>query len=654
MFQLRAASLAIVAALAACKGPLIAIPTPDAAATTNAPSLAHSSSIALSADGTRLYVVNADADSISAIDTSERTLIATFQLAPPPAAGSDGSYTPSVMPRALALSSDGGTLYATGERSGLLYAIDLASSTQTSVAVCSEPIGVVTDGAGNAYVACSQDRLVAKVTNMQVAGTVSVAGEPWALAWLPDGTLLATLFLGPGAAQLDPNAMAVLATWTIPDTAPRGDPRLAHGQVRGIYDAAMRPTSDEVWFTHAMLGTDTAQPTLDFERTAFPSISIATGSGAYSVTLSTDAQDVPGIDGSFGDVVSGPHAIAFTSDGSLALMVDTNSEDVLVVGGDHTEHSLVRPLPGHMPEGIAISPDDTHAYVDERNTGDIAVLDIGSDGTVAVDGAPIPRLTTDPMPTQLRLGQQLFYSANSDEYPITTNHWVACATCHMEGRSDAVTWKFAQGPRDTPTNAGGMTNTGFLFRTADRNQVQDYWKTIDVEQGGDFDPATQATLLDAIAAYVNLAIPLPVPPATDPMMVARGEELFDDPTVGCSGCHNGPRFTDSGMYDPTLDLTQPTCGSPPAAPCVLLHDVGTCNTGAYPDVMHDDIDNDPRAACMFDTPSLSGVWSTPPYLHDGTAATLMDVLEQTRGKMGDITGLSAADEAALVEYLRSL
>ena len=29
-----------------------------------------------------------------------------------------------------------------------------------------------------------------------------------------------------------------------------------------------------------------------------------------------------------------------------------------------------------------------------------------------------------------------------------------------------MTWKFAQGPRDTPTNAGGVLDTGFLFRTA--------------------------------------------------------------------------------------------------------------------------------------------------------------------------------------------
>ena len=637
--------------LAACGNDRGTMAKPDAPAAVAA-STAHSSSIALSADGSRLYVVNADVDTISVIDTGERTLVDTYVLGTP-SLGSDGTYAPAVMPRALALSPDGATLYATGERSGLLYAVDLASHAQTTVAVCSEPIGVLVAADGSyELVACSQDGSVVKVAGMQVAGTVAVAGEPWALGWAPDGSVLATLFMGPGAVAIDPVAMSITATWTIPDMAPRSDARLAHGQVRGIYDVATRPTTSEVWFAHALLGTDTAQPTLDFERTAFPALSIAIG-GAYAATLSTDAQDVPGIDGSFGDVVSGPHAIAFTHDGATALVVDTNSEDVLAVGANRIEASLVRPLPGHMPEGIAISPDDSYAYVDERNTGDIAVLSLAG-GSIAVDGAPIARFASDPMPAQLRFGQQLFYSANSDEYPITQNHWIACATCHMEGRSDAVTWKFAQGPRDTPSNAGGMLGTGFLFHTADRNQVQDYWHTVNVEQGGSFDPTAQATLLDAIAAYVNFGIPLPIPPTTDPAKVARGAQIFTSAAVGCSGCHTGPRFTDSGAFDPTLDLTAPICTSTPAAPCVLLHDVGTCNTGAYPDVAHLDVDGDMRAPCMFDTPSLSGVAASPPYFHDGSAPTLMDALEQTRGTMGNITSLSADDEAALVEYLRSL
>src|SRR6185437_14053298 len=232
----------------------------------------------------------------------------------------------------------------------------------------------------------------------------------------------------------------------------------------------------------------------------------------------------------------------------------------------------------------------------------------------------IARLASaDPMPPTLRFGQHLFTSANSDEYPITRNHWVACASCHMEGRSDAVTWEFGQGPRDTPSNAGGTIGTGFLFRTADRNQVQDYWHTVNVEQGGAFDPIAQKALLDPIAAYVNLGIPLPMPPTTDPARVARGKAIFERDDVGCSGCHAGPRFTDSGAGNPTLDLAGP----------IQLHDVGTCVTSGYPDVDHADVDGHARAACAFDTPSLGGVASSPPYLHDGSAATLRDVLERT-------------------------
>ncbi|HTA92145.1 MAG TPA: beta-propeller fold lactonase family protein, partial [Polyangiaceae bacterium] len=375
---------------------------------------------------------------------------------------------------------------------------------------------------------------------------------------------------------------------------------------------------------------------------AFPALSLIHTDGGYEQTLSSDAADVPGVNGSFGDVVSGPHAVAFTPDGKYLLMVDANSEDVMIVDAARRgESSLVRPLPGKMPEGIVVSRDGQFAYVDERISTDVAILRLdSSSGTLAatVDGPPIVRLASDPMPANLRLGQQLFNSANSSEYPLTTDHWIACATCHMEGRSDAVTWKFAQGPRDTPTNAGGVLGTGFLFRTADRTKVQDYWHTINVEQGGRFDPTAQSALLDSLTAYVNLALPAPIPPTTDAALVAQGQQVFN--ASGCPSCHSGPRFTDSGSGNPTLDLSGP----------ILLHDVGTCVTsGAFPDVAHQDVDGNDRAACAFDTPSLTGIASTPPYLHDGSAATISDAVQRMPNPPA-----SASDLNALVEYLRSL
>ena len=434
----------------------------------------------------------------------------------------------------------------------------------TSNGVCSEPIGVlVSADDARLFVACAQDDEVVELAaaDLSLVATVPCPRKPWALAWASDGTtLLATHLLGPGVSALPTAPLALTTTWTLADGPAIGtpsDPTEPHGPVRGIYDAAVRPGTSELWVAHLMLGIDTPQPDLDFKSTVFPALTILGPTGSQLARLSVRAN--PGDGGAFGDVVSGPRAIAFSGDGGLAFIADTDSEDVLIVDtAARVEAQLIRPLPGHLPEGIVWAAGTI--YVQERNSEDVAAFTVSKSAAgiaVAADGVPIPTLGADPMPATLRLGQKLFYTANSDDVPVTQNHWVACASCHVEGRSDAVTWKFAQGPRDTPTNAGGVSDTGFLFRTADRNQVQDYWKTINVEQGGHFsitDP-TQKTLLDAIAAFVNDALPAPVPPSTDgshaltgsalAALRTKGEAVFGE--LGCGACHGGPAKTDSGL-----------------------------------------------------------------------------------------------------------
>ena len=56
-----------------------------------------------------------------------------------------------------------------------------------------------------------------------------------------------------------------------------------------------------------------------------------------------------------------------------------------------------------------------------------------------------------------------------------------------------------------------------------------------------------------------------------------------------------------------------------------------------------------RQSCLFDTPALRGMADSAPYFHDGSAPTLRDVLENTRGKMGNINLLSAAEEGEEAE-----
>jgi cytochrome c peroxidase len=97
----------------------------------------------------------------------------------------------------------------------------------------------------------------------------------------------------------------------------------------------------------------------------------------------------------------------------------------------------------------------------------------------------------------------------------------------------------------------------------------------------------------------------------------RGQRLFRSREVGCTQCHPGPLFTDLQAYD-----------------------VGT---SAQAD----------RDAIELDTPTLIEVWRTAPYLHDGSAASLRDVLTTRNagdhhGKTSQLTPDQINDLAAYV------
>jgi len=265
--------------------------------------------------------VNPDADSVSIVDLGTRLIQHEILLADaaPSVDPATGRFYPAVMPRALSLDSTGKNLYVTGERSGRVYAIDTGSnSVRRTAAVCSEPIGtlVSADGA-KVFVACSQDDEVVELDAMSLAvvATVATPRKPWALAWATDGvTLLATHLLGAGVTELATLPLALTGTWTLPAGSPAADPTEPHGLVRGIYDVVARPGSEELWVAHMMLGTDTAQPTLVFNNTVFPALSILGSGGAQLARLSVQPSNAAlGADGAFGDVVSGPRSMTFSA-----------------------------------------------------------------------------------------------------------------------------------------------------------------------------------------------------------------------------------------------------------------------------------------------------------------------------------------------------
>jgi cytochrome c peroxidase len=114
---------------------------------------------------------------------------------------------------------------------------------------------------------------------------------------------------------------------------------------------------------------------------------------------------------------------------------------------------------------------------------------------------------------------------------------------------------------------------------------------------------------------------------------ARGEALFRDPARRCAECHAGVRTTDSAFASPGVPV---------------LHDVGTLSTSSGSRLG--------APLTGLDTPTLRGLWSSAPYLHDGSAATLEEVL--TTRNLSDQHGvtqdLSSTERADLITFLLSL
>jgi cytochrome c peroxidase len=126
----------------------------------------------------------------------------------------------------------------------------------------------------------------------------------------------------------------------------------------------------------------------------------------------------------------------------------------------------------------------------------------------------------------------------------------------------------------------------------------------------------------AIDEYLKSLKPVPSPHLVHGKLsqaAQRGKILFAA-KADCAGCHVPGLYTDLHAYD-----------------------VGTRRTFDGP--------ND-----QFYTPTLVEVWRTAPYLHDGSAVTIRDVLTTRNQKNahGDVKGLSDQEIDDLCEYVLSL
>jgi len=136
--------------------------------------------------------------------------------------------------------------------------------------------------------------------------------------------------------------------------------------------------------------------------------------------------------------------------------------------------------------------------------------------------------------------------------------------------------------------------------------------------------------LPALRRY-QLSLQTPPPPAGSFKRAAarRGAELFNG-AARCASCHIPPTYTDV------------LSGPDPHVP--FLH--------APSEVGMDPVYASRSATGMYRTTPLRALWQHAPYFHDGSAASLLDVVNHYDTLFG--LGLTATQKADLVEFLKTL
>ncbi len=583
-----------------------------------------SSPLALSPDGGTLWVVNPDADSVTPVDTK------TLQAGTPIAVGRE--------PWGVAVTVSG-TVVVLNRAGGSLSLLE--GKTRTDIPVGPEPGGVALSPSGKrAYVTVSSSDELATIdlAAKRVLKRTPVGRLPWAIAVTGgssghDETLVVTHRLArlrPGGQEAaDDGKEGWLSVVRGEEVREIALPPYAFGFTNGLEGLAL--SGDRVLVTHLLNQPEAPR---DFQNTV---------SGAVSaVSLTTDRElmnrRIHLNETGFSTPVNFPRAVTLSPDGETAYVVLAGSDAVMGIDFTNPEKpALIGFWPtGKNPRGLVLARDGSRAYVMNYLSRDVSVLDLADTSRRAVL-ATVSVAPETLEPTLLR-GKILFNNATDPR--LSHLGWMSCGSCHLDGGVDGTTWLTPDGPRQTQP-LWNLAGTAPFHASATRDEVQDAERDIETLMGGvGLAPGAalpdlgepnggRSTDLDHLAKFVLEGVPIPQAPALSSLQELRGREMFVE--AGCQRCHGGAQWTISAL--PLLPSESP---SPEILPA--LRDVGTATP------------NDVLGRRGFDVPTLLGVNTSAPYLHDGSAQSLAAVLENPRHS----PLLSAAQAADLLQFLRSV
>lgn len=575
--------------------------------------------VAVSPDGQTLYITENTGNGLA--------------VARPGQPGPDRVIPVSGAPAGVAVSLDGSSLYVAQSKDKTVTVLNAATYQEKArIDVGLRPWGMTLSSDGSTLYVCNQfshDVSIVDTATAQEIGRVPVIREPSFCALSePTSTLVVAnrFVLGSNhdpslAAEIsfiDTEAMQLADTFRLPSGC------------NAIEGVAVSP--DGRWAYAVHLLSRFLVPTTQLERGWMNTNALSVidlESRTLLATVLLDDLD-RGAANPYGCVVSpdgerlyvslrGTHQIIVIDvPGLHRIIEETPEEDRPDLANDLTflyRNGVKERVPcgGVGPRGMALSPDGDTLYVANWFSGDVSAI--------RTRDCEVRNVTSlgDPEMDQLRRGELNFFDAT-----MCFQHWQSCASCHPDTRADALMWDLLNDGIGNPKNAKSLV-VSHLTPPCMSSGIRTDWR-VATEAGYKFIlfRQPQGTESKDVEEYIASVEPEPGPILLldDPSInesIERGRRIFEDPNVGCAQCHPAPLYTD-----------------------LRMHDVGTRS-------QYDRRDD-------FDTPTLLELWRTGPYLHDGTAVYLSDVLTERNvdDQHGRTSHLSDEEIRDLATFLESL
>ena len=617
-----------------------------------------SSSIHFHPSRNQVWNVNPDNNTVTVIDTLSFSKLAEI--------------TVGDQPSALAFAANG-NVWVTNKQANSISILDadewrvldtiqlsnLATPSASTLGTSIRPHGIVIDK-GHAYVVLENTNQVLKIStaDQQVVALTDTVDRPRHISQSVDGSQLfvnafiTPLVLDEGSDTPDAsNGVASISLLNVTDLSLQKTIRMQHSNAEATENSGPGIVN--------YLGAMTLHPAGDDGYIPSKQDNILSGRIRNGVDLSFD-QAVRAVSSRI-DLIDEQETVLDRIDHDNAsvasaavygpygihLFTALEGNRQVAVSNTTTDSEILRFDVGRAPQGLALSANGQILAVHNFMERSVELFDIrnivDTGGNEVVPLARIDTVSNERLTASVLHGKQLFYDSADDR--LAALDYMSCAACHNEGDHDGRVWDFTQfgeGLRNTTSLRGKAgTGQGLLHWTGNFDEVQDFEGQIRGFAGGtglmetaDFlngtrseplgDPkAGLSSDLDDLAAYLESLAEPDVSPLYSPEGLSEqaqfGAQLFQE--KACASCHASSIFTDS--------------------PQGFRHDVGTLTT-ASGERLSEFLDG-------LDTPTLLGLWSSAPYLHDGSAPTLEQAIVSHIG-----VSLSVDELQSIVRYLYEL